>query len=210
MAQEGDMGDYEDTDRMMQFQNSLISMEDAASMYRVRTRPNDPPYSVSVCKLNNRLVDQWKKTVLLRYANTDGKVPCAIVEPSWDTFYEGTQVIKLAELHEKGLVPQPTEEQLSYWVNFFENSTIEDMHPYGSGVIHMGWKLIEDHIRLSSALKKYSLIYGISEDPFDWIGYAHKNDALCKGKVLPFWGSEKLNEIRERVITILSIRPTPK
>ena len=204
---EGDLGDLEEIDRLMQFQNKLISIEDAASMYRVRVRTNTPPYQAAMMRMNNRLVDEWKESVLRKYSKNTGKVQCAVIEPSWQRFYEGKQVIKLAELHADGKIPSADPDVLEWWIKLFETSDIEDLHPYGSGLIHMGWKMVEDHIRVWSALQKYERVYSKSDDPYEWNTISQKNEGLFKGQELPFWGLEKLNEIREKIITVISIQP---
>ena len=192
-----------------EFHDAPIKTSDAASMLRQRIRNNERPYTATVIKLNNRLVDEWKKTVLDRMADHKGVVRTLKVWQSWGIFYEGMTVKKVIELRDSGVLPKAEPKVIDYWVNFFENSTIEELHEYGHGTVSFGWLILQNEIRLWCADQKWEKIYSKSEDPYDWYQESSHHSDLVQGKTLPFWNLDKLKEIEERMATILHVQVEP-
>jgi hypothetical protein len=197
------------TKEEMDFHDAPIKTTDAASMLRRRTRKNERPYTATVIKLNNRLVDEWKKTLLDRMADQKGMVRTIKVWQSWGIFYEGKTVQKVIELRDQGLLPKTDKKVIDYWVEFFEKSTIEDLHEYGHGTVSFGWLLLQNEIRLWCADEKWEKIYSKSDDPYEWYQESFKHPDLVQGKKLPFWDMDKLKEIEERMATVLHVQVEP-
>ena len=112
----------------VEFHDAPIKTSDAASMLRRKVRKNERPYTTTVIKLNNRLVDEWKKTLLDKLSDHNGTVRTLKVWQSWGIFYEGKTVQKVIELRNGGFLPKTDRNVIDYWVKFFEKSTIEDLH----------------------------------------------------------------------------------
>lgn len=156
------------TKEEIEFHDAPIKTTDAASMLRRRVRKNERPYTTTVIKLNNRLVDEWKKSLLDRMADHKGMVRTIKVWQSWGVFYEGKTVQKVIELRDQGLLPKTDKKIIDYWIEFFEKSTIEELHEYGHGTVSFGWLLLQNEIRLWCADEKWEKIYSKSDDPYDW------------------------------------------
>nr|QBK85644.1 MAG: uncharacterized protein LCMAC101_02390 [Marseillevirus LCMAC101] len=159
--------------------------------------------------LNNRLVDEWKKTLLDKLSDHRGTVRTIKVWQSWGIFYEGKTVKKAIEVKNLGLLPKTDPKVIDYWIKFFENSTIEELHEYGHGTISFGWFLLQNEIRLWCVDQKWEKIYSKSEDPYDWYQESFKHPDLVQGKILPFWNLENLKEIEEKISTILHVQVEP-
>lgn len=188
--------------------NLPITTSDAAGMLRVRIPRNGRPYDCSVMKLNNARVDEWKENVLDKMSS-NRKVPAGIVWESWKLFDEGQSTLKLMEMIKCGAVPEVPEKVVEFWKTFFENSTVEEMHEYGSGTISTGWQLLTLHIKLWYVKEKYNALFSQSDDPLHWEKNHHKHTPILRGEVLPFWDKETFKEISEKVRTILQIQVQP-
>ena len=197
------------TKEEVEFHDAPIKTTDAASMLRKAIRKNERPYTATVIRLNNKLVDEWKKTLLDRLADTRGMVRTIKVWQSWGIFYEGKNVKKVMDLRDKGVLPITNEKVVEFWVKFFDEAPIEEMHEYGHGTISFGWLILQNHIRLWCAEEKWNKIYSKSEDPYDWYEESFKHSDLVHGKILPFWDMEKLKEIETKVATILHVQVEP-
>lgn len=197
------------TKEEMEFHDAPITTSDAASMLRRRVRKNERPYTATVIKMNNRLVDEWKKTLLDKLADHKGNVRTLIVWKSWGVFSEGKAVQKVIELRDQGVLPRTDSVAIDYWIKFFEKSTIEELHNYGHGTVSFGWLLLQNEIRLWCADQKWEKIYSKSDEPYDWYQESFKHPDLVQGKVLPFWDMDKLKEIEERMATVLHVQVEP-
>ena len=109
------------------YYNSPIGIGDAASMLRRKVQKNDRPYISETTKLNNRRVDDWKKVVLQNICNSKGTVPAGRVSKSWQLYEEGKVVGKYMEIKNQGMLPEYSEEVISFWKEFFENLSVEEM-----------------------------------------------------------------------------------
>lgn len=194
------------TEERIDYYNQPIGVNDAASMLRSRVSSNERPYTQAVLKLNNKLVDEWKASVLDKISDRRGTIPSGRVWSSWQVFFEGKGISKYRELKDQEMIFTPTEEQVAFWKEFFENLSVEEMHAYGVGSVAFGWRVIEEHFRMWSADLKWENIYSKSEDPLDWekLSYGHSN--LMNGKMFPFWEEDQLNEIKQKVFTVLSVQ----
>lgn len=197
------------TKEEVEFHDAPIKTSDAASMLRQKIRKNERPYTAVVIKLNNRLVDEWKKTLLDRLADHKGTIRTLKVWQSWGIFYEGKTVQKVIALRDSGFLPKTDRVAIDYWINFFEKSTIEKLHEYGHGTVSFGWLLLQNEIRLWCADEKWEKIYSKSDDPYDWYQESFKHPDLVQGKSLPFWDMDKLKEIEERMATVLHVQVEP-
>jgi len=186
------------------YYNVPIAVTDASSMFRTRVHDNTPPYTVQVTKLNNRLVDDWEKKVLRKMADQRGMIPSGKVLPSWRLYYEGRGIQSYVKVRD--MIPRHTKEQLDFWVKFFEDTSLEDLHSYGVGVVSFGWGIIENELRLWSANQKWDKLFSKTEDPLEWEKMAPSHRALLTGEVLPFWDLKTRDKIAEKVGTVLSLQ----
>lgn len=179
-----------------------IKISDAASMLRKTIPKNEKPYTTKAIKFNNKLVDEWEKN--LSATVVAGSVPASRVYESWTTFLEGRHLAHFQKLKELGMISEPTEEQLSFWKDLFENLTIQELQEYGPLNISIGWNMIDSHIRNWLCDRKWEEFYSKNDD-FAWRekNFFSASDIL-RGKRLPFWTFEELRDIREKVMTVLT------
>ena len=137
------------------YYNLPISVVDASSMFRKVAVKNTRPYTAKVIKLNNRMVDNWEK-VILRPMAKNGKIPSGRVWTSWKLYYEGKNIHQYFKIRK--MCPRVTSEQRDFWIKLFEESSIEELHSYGVGVIGFGCGVIEDEIRFWSADENWDKI----------------------------------------------------
>ena len=202
------MADKESRD---DYYNAPILVGDAASMLRRHVQKNDRPYVSDTTKLNNRLVDQWKKDVLVRMADHRGMLPSGRVWQSWQLFDEGRSIKKFIELKEQGMLPDPPAEVIEFWKEFFETLTVSEMHEYGSGTISAGWSILQTHITRWFADKKWELLFSKKpDDPLWWEKNYHSHTAYLNGEVLPFWNGEELKDVQQKVSAVLMNQVQPQ
>ena len=185
------------------YYNLPISINDAASMFRKPIKKNEKPYTNTVVKLNNSMVDDWKKTILEKLADKRGTVPSGKLWGSWTLYLEGREVKRYIELRDKKMINRLSKEQLEFWKDFFDNLEIGELHSYGAGMVSYGWALVQNEIRMWCADEKWDKIFSHSDDPLQWEKMSYKHQDLLKGKIYPFWTIEKIIEIKEKVYTIL-------
>lgn len=188
---------------------TMISTSDAASMLRKKIAPNTKPYTESVIKCNNKLVDQWKSEVLDKIA-THGCVDASIVVDSWIHFYEGMSLTQLNQLITQGHLAVPKLEQVEYWRALFQKSTVEQLHALGSGTIAMGWLTCENYGKYWYAQEKWKRIYSQSESPLIWEKERTKHRSLIRGEEFSLWDKETEEDVRQKVSTILRTPVAPE
>jgi len=188
--------------------NQQLTIRDATSMFRRQLNKNERPYTATIIKLNNALVDEWEKKILNRISS-NGTVLAGRVYQSWQLFTEGKAVQKIKNMLDNNLFNRPTEGVLEWWKNLFETSSIEVLHSYGSATIAFGWTIIQNELRLRSAEEKWEKIFSKSDDPYDWEELRFKHQDLINGRIYPFWNEEILKEIQEKISTILHVQAEP-
>ena len=190
--------------------NMPISVKDAVMMFKRNIRANERPYQAEVKKINNRKIEEWRDTVLDKISDSSGKLPASRVGPSWQAYEEGLAILEMKKLMEKGVIVQYPEEVISFWRDVFELLSVEEMYPYGSGAISMGWSIITNHMKMWCSLEKYKILYGNYSNPLGWEKNRHKHLSIMNGELLPFWNQKILSEIREKVFAILGNQVEPK
>ena len=188
--------------------NAPMSTDDAASMLRRIVVRNERPDTACVIKLNNKRVDDWKKNVLDKMTSTR-KVPAGRVWESWKLYDEGKNITQLHKLRELGVLPDIPETTIEFWKNLLENSSVEELHAYGSGTIAMEWNIIQTYIKTWFATKKWEELFSQSDDPLFWEKNSHEHSQLLRGEVLPLWDKETFLDINDKVATILNIQVDP-
>ena len=184
--------------------NQPISVDDASSMFRVKIPKNIPPYTKTVLEKNNQKVSKWRKTMLMDVASGfGGKLPAGKVQDMWNLFEEQYETTKLFEHYDK--MPRMTKEQLDFWVDAFENKSVEELYDMGASNIAVVWQSLMTEIRMWYAEQKREHIF-CSDNPRDWYNNARKNKKISEGQELPFWGQDIFAEIQEKVKTVLTYR----
>lgn len=189
--------------------NKPISTSDAAAMLRRKVARNGKPYDTAVIQGNNRLVDKWKKEVLDKMNPGSRTLPAGRVWPSWQLYNEGTNCYMMRDMVEAGFFPEPPKNVLEFWKAFFETSSVEELHSYGSGTVSMGWTIIQNYFKLWFMKEKYDKFFSQSDDPLWWEKNHHTQAAVLNGEVFPFWSPEELKEIHEKILPVLSIQVQP-
>jgi hypothetical protein len=190
--------------------NLPISIEDAASMLRRNISKNEKPYVAEALKFNNRLVDEWKKTVLVELADKDGKIRSGKVAGYWITFEEGRTIQKYMELKKEGLLPDYDMKTVEYWKTFFQDLSISEIKSYGYGIVSRGWAYLTSYLQEYYVIRKWEKLYSQSDDPLYWEKNSSEISGLSKGGEHPFWDEETVKDIHQKVSSILSqpIKPS--
>lgn len=191
--------------------NTPMRVEDAASMFRRRVQLNDRPFVAITTKLNNKMVDNWKKTILSEIADNRGTVPSARIWGSWKLYLEGFECKNFAKMKKEGLLPEVDKKVINYWKNFFEKLTVEEMHSYGSGTVSTGWGIIQNYMKVWFAQRKWDEFYSKKpNDPLWWEKNFIKYKSILNGEALPFWNENRLKEIQQKVGAILFNQVNPQ
>lgn len=186
---------------------NLISVNDAASMFRRPFRKNSPPHTVANNTRNNLLVDKWKKELLQKVA-TNGRLPAPTVTPLWNLFIGGMEIPSTIQHYD--LTPPIEEKQLHYWRGFFEKAALEDLWELGKPMVGLGWAVILKFIRFHDTTHKYKAIYEGSDDPYDWYSKSLAKRDLFLETELPFWSLQQFQDIFEMVTSFLAFQTGPQ
>ena len=193
-------------DSSQSFQN-LISVNDAAAMFRRPFRKNAPPHTVTNNTQNNLLVDKWKKELLQKVA-VNGKLPAPTVTPLWNLYIGGIEIPSPIQHYD--LTPSIEEKQLHYWQDYFEKADLKDLWVLGKPMVGLGWAVILKFIRFHDTANKYKCIYEGSDTPYDWYSKSlAKRDLFLETK-LPFWTLEQFQDIFEMVTSFLAFQTGPQ
>jgi hypothetical protein len=162
---------------------SLIGVEDAVSMFRRRASANERPYTVTMYKYNNDLLEDWKRDVLSAMANGSGMVRAEMVSESLSVYLEGRSLRQIEAHLDK--MAFPTDSQVLYWRRFFEtNTTLESLTEQGREVCLYGWKTIVDYIRYWATKEKLAKVFQ-NDDAREWQSNNRRHKFLMKGELLP-------------------------
>lgn len=204
--QNGNPTDNENMDIM----NTPIRVSDAATMMRRPIAPNERPYTRTVLKSNNRLVDEWEETVLKKICSSNGTVISGQVFSEWYYFYTGKTIKGFIESLNNGLIARPSEEAVTKWVDIFTTYNVKKLTDLGQPLVGYGWKLIRDETFIRDQLLKWENIYSKTEDPLQWRKLANNFPKLWNmDGESPFWGPDDYVDINEKVMTFLSISIRP-
>lgn len=186
-----------------------IRISDASSMLRRRINPNERPYTNAVYKYNNRLVDEWHEKVLMKIADKSGQVRAGQVWGEWKFFYDGKTIPQFMKALEEGHVSRPNEKAVKFWVDIFTKKSIDDIATFGQAAVGHGWKLIVDETFIRKSIEKWEKVYKGTDDPLVWRKRGHDNPKLwAEDYDSPFWDREELQDVTQKVVTVLKIGVT--
>lgn len=192
----------------MDFENSLISASNAASMLRRKVAANQGALDKVVIESNNAKVDEFEQ-LLKEVGDMNNKVPASLVWHYWQVFEQGLEYKALSEA--ASVMNLPDEDCLEYWKNFFSTSSMEMMVSMGVSFITFGWSMIIlNYIRQWIAAEKARLVYSVTDDRAEWLRLSRDSRKLWEGDVLPFWDKEQFQRINDMVRSISSIRVAPR
>lgn len=187
-----------------------IRVTDAAMMMRRPINPNEKPYTKTVLKSNNRLVDEWEEKVLRKICGSGGTVISGQVFSEWYYFYTGKTIKQFIDHLDDGLIVRPSQEAVNKWVDIFTSYTVKKLTDLGQPLVGYGWKLIRDETFIRDQISKWEKVYSHSDDPLEWRKLANDHPRLWNmDGESPFWGPDDLVQISEKVITVLSITIQP-
>ena len=189
-----------------EFYDAPISIEDAASMFRRKIGKNEKPYTQTMLRNNNALIDEWKKNVLTRLS-VGGKIAASKVYNTWVLFEEGRNISYIMKNREE--FEFPSENIVRLWVDRFEKEDILDLAKRGFATVGYAWNLVLSYIRHWYALKKWEAVYSKSDDPVDWIHDAEEHRKLFNGEEHPFWDATTRKDVEEKIGTILGCHIEP-
>ena len=186
---------------------NLISISDAAAMFRRPIRKNHPPHTVANNVQNNLMVDSWRKELLEKIA-TNGNLPAATVTSLWNLYVGGTEIP--SSIEHNHLTPPVDEKQLQYWRDYFEKAEIKDLWALGKPMVGLGWAIILKFIRYHDTTHKYKAIYEGADTPYDWYSRSLAKRDLFAETELPFWTLQQFQDIFEMVTSFLAFRTGPQ
>lgn len=186
---------------------NLISVNDAAAMFRRPLRKNAPPHTVTNHLQNNLLVDRWKKDLLQKVA-VNGKLSAATITPLWNLYIGGMEIPSTIQNYDR--TPPVEEKQLRDWQTFFEKATLEDLWKLGKPIVGLGWAVVLKFIRYHDTTHKYKAIYEGSDDPYVWYSKSLAKRDLFLETELPFWSLQQFQDIFEMVTAFLAFQTGPQ
>jgi hypothetical protein len=173
-------------------------------MLRKNISKNEKPYVAEVLKFNNRLVDEWKKTILVNIADNEGRLRSGKIAGYWMTFEEGKNIYKYMELKKQGLLPEYDMKVVEFWKSFFQDLSISEMKDYGWAVVARGWAYLTSYFQDYYVVQKWEKLYSHDEDPLYWEKNSYLISGLSKGENHPLWDEETLKDIHQKVNSILT------
>ena len=184
-----------------------IKVAKAVAMLKRPISKNEKPFDRKVLSLNDQVVDEYHDRLLKSLALSDGTVAVQDIYTSFMTFYEGKEIQRY-RTHVSHLNIY-REEQVKFWINFFDKSTISEIHRAGLSVVSAGWAIIIGAIRYWFADLKWQEMYSKSDDPLEWHRLVEKYNAVQRdlpmGLTRPF-----LAELEEKVKAVVSRPIEPK
>jgi hypothetical protein len=191
--------------------NAPMRITDAASMLRRVIDPNERPYTKTVLKYNNSLVDEWYEKVLKLICNKEGFCRSGSIYPEWEIFYTGKNLSKFINCLNEGVICRPNEKAVAHWVKIFTEYSMKNLIELGSSVVGAAWKMIIDETYIRKSLDQWELVYKHSDDPLVLRKLANNHPKLWSvDGESPFWGAEQYAEISQKVITILKTPIKPQ
>ncbi len=186
--------------------NSPIRISDACMMFRKEIQKNERPYTASVLKENNALVDEWYNTVLKKICNRQGQIMAGQVWIEWNYFYDGKTIPTFVKAIEDGHIPTPLASEVQYWKTLFEEKSISELIQLGAPTIGHGWKLILSDMYTKKMMEKWDKVYKECDDPLIWRKKGNDFPKLWSQDsdfVFVGWDAETSKDVAEKVGTIL-------
>ena len=178
---------------------TYMSVLDAVSIFKKSINKNDKPYITLMKKRNNQQIDDAKRDVFDRKsAMTGGRLQASTVWPLLDVYLKGIHTLDFSK--HMSNIPRMTEEQVAYWVSFFEKP-IEEIIVSERLTIIIGWNVLqaENELRLTDERLK---IYSKSEDPLDWHNEMFKSRVYQKENI--FWpNKQEFLNVQEKVRAVI-------
>jgi hypothetical protein len=181
--------------------DSPIHIDHAASMLKRPIPSNERPYTVSVLKKNDMLVDKWKNEVLRKIADERENVNSGFVWRSWELFTEGLEVLSIVDSLPR--IHRLTPEEKEYWMSLLE-LPITELYDHGKMMVAYAWGCILNELKIEVALKKKELVY-CDNDYEQWLHRAKTHKVLFEQGLYPFWSKEVLDDVSKKVSTILQL-----
>jgi len=189
---------------------NFISISDASTMLKKQLFSNERPYTAAVIKSNNALVSEWHEKVLKKICNKKSAIQAQNVWPEWQYFYVGKTLPQFIEALNNGFVMRASERVIDYWTDIFKNCSIEELIGMGAPLVGYGWKIINDENYIQKCLDRWEFVYSKSDDPLQWRKLANSYPRLWSSEAASiYWSPEELQEITEKVQTVLKIAITP-
>lgn len=118
--------------------NSLISLQDFEAYYKKNYGSNCPPYTSAVLDNNNLSVSRFVKEILTPRAK-NGKVRATDAAHMLELWLHGHWTRE--EMQAADMIPQPTAEQLKYWLDLF-NQDIKELVKVSPTKIAAGFSIL--------------------------------------------------------------------
>lgn len=192
--------------------NLPISIDNLRSMYLRKVNKNDGEYTKSSKNFSNKIVNECENRVW-RSRTSEKGIRSGLGTRVLATYEEGYHAHSSESVIFEGkrcvdMIPSMTEEQFTFWFNFFKKSEIEEILKLGTYIIgHTSNALAIEMKRRYQVMRKN--VYLRSNDPDDWI-----NDIETKEKLLftddkhecvysEFITEEDYKDVREKISNCL-------
>lgn len=183
--------------------NSPIAISDATSMFRRKMEANFPPYTATVVKYNNSMIDKWEKDMLVPMSK-NGKLPAGKISHAWKVFESEAEC---AYFDQSDLIPRPDEKQLERMVKFL-TGPFEDMIKKGSVFCMAVFQTVMLELNVQLMEQRMDKVFDGSDNPVDWWMKSQSNKQLFDGTYQPFLSQDEIRDIKQRISTISSYKPT--
>jgi len=197
-------------DDINEMMGSPIRVKDLTSMMRRKISNNEKPYTASVLRSNNALVDEWEERVLLRTCNSKSEIPASRAERSLRVFLEGKFIVHF--IKNRSMFPDPPLDTVLHYIDFFRKNDVREIQALGTVVVSLAWGMINTYVKNQLADRKWELVYSQSDDPKEWERLSGTHHSLfdLQNPELPLdLTSEDIRNIGEKVSPILTITIKP-
>jgi len=182
-----------------EFGRSLISVQDAFAFHYRQIDKNERPYTVTVIKKNNDLLEIWKEKLLSRLADESGYLEAEIAAISLKVFLDGTEVIALSKECTFLEFKEP-----SPWFARLENASLEEVWELRNVTLKYALADITKSIQMNLAGEQYDKVFCHSNDPLEWYKLSQKHRELFMGGYRAFGIEEaRVKAVLDKISTVL-------
>jgi hypothetical protein len=188
-----------------EFARSLISINDAFAFHYRQIDKNERPYTVTVMKKNNELLEIWREKVLSRLADESGYLEAEMAAISLKVFLDGTEVIALSKECTFSEFNEP-----SPWFSRLENCSLEEVWEFRNITLKYALAEITKSIQMNLAGEQYNKVFCLSDDPLEWYKLSQKHRELFMGGYQAFGlGENRVKSVLEKIGTVLCTNINP-
>lgn len=191
----------------------LADIETVKSQLKIKLNSDMPELVRRVAVEVNREYDDYHSSVATPLA-TDGKLTTKELWSGYETYYEGKNVIAAMNALKAGVICQVNKVQVEQWIKMFTDLSVEELRRYGPFSVMNMWNALDSAIKLEMVTHKYSVFYGKTDDPLEWVRLMNEDSKLPVEKRQQFWlpfglTLKQLEWMTEKIRSITSVSIDP-